>query len=305
MERTKLSYSYPQDTTSSESCLRRDPTRRRHHHRRSSSAPASSCAASIRIVAAVAAAAATIAAAASFVGAFETAARRSGSSSPSSSSLLPSCRFPLRPSRPYLSSSSLVDSSQRAAAGATSSSVALRLRPAGDDDGGDGDGGYWKRWPFAPSRTTIRAGDTVFCKRSLPHLGIYENSPYQLTSIYVQYFDEQTQKMVKLPLRSMADRDGDDDDVVVSSARGGGAAVSAASLYVTLYSPRHHPGERGTGDAVVVAPEEVGVTSVLDEWGSAAWLAVPGLFWVYVALSFYGTYHDRTGGGFGDAFWGR
>ena len=180
--------------------------------------------------------------------------------------------------------------------GATSSSVALRLRPA---DNGGGGGGDWTRWPFA-SKTTIRTGDTVFCKRSLPHLGIYENSPYELTSIYLQYFDDETQRIVKLPLRSMDDRDGDD---VVSATRG--MAVNAVSLYVTLYSPRHHPGERGTGDAVVVAPEEVGVTSVLDEWGSAAWLAVPGLFWVYVALSFYGTYHDRTGGGFGDAFWGR
>jgi hypothetical protein len=152
-------------------------------------------------------------------------------------------------------------------------------------------------------------GDTVFCTRSLPRLGIYENSSYEVTSIYVQYFDDETQTIVKVPLGCLddANADGENDDVIVAARRGGGGGMggkNAPSLYVTLYSPKYHSGGRGVGD-VVVSPEEVGMTSVRDEFTNAAWLAVPGFFWVYVAFSFYSVYHERTGGSLADAFWGR
>lgn len=70
-------------------------------------------------------------------------------------------------------------------------------------------------------------------------------------------------------------------------------------MYVTLFSPNVQK------EAVVVSPQEVGLSSVKTELGDAAWLAVPGFFWVFVASSFYNTYHERTGGSFLDAFWGR
>ncbi len=189
---------------------------------------------------------------------------------------------------------------ERTGAGeASSSSTVLYL----SDDDGDGGG---VRGSSPPKRTTISTGDTVFCKRSIPRLGIYENSSYEVTSIYVQYFDDETQRIVKLPLESL-DEVYEDNGVSAAAARrggGGGGGKNAPSLYLTLYSPKHHAGGRGTGD-VVVSPEDAGLTSVRDELGNAAWLAVPGFFWVYVALSFYSTYHDRTGGSFVDAFWGR
>lgn len=132
-------------------------------------------------------------------------------------------------------------------------------------------------------KTTVEVGDTVVCKRSLPNLGIYEDSSYEVKSIYTQYFDEDMQKIVKQPLTSL-------DDTNVANQN---------KVYMTLFSPEHH------SEAVVVSPEEVGLVSIREELGNAAWLAVPGLFWVVLAASFYNTYHERTGGSFSDAFWGR
>mmetsp|Transcript_35053 Transcript_35053/g.51382 ORF Transcript_35053/g.51382 Transcript_35053/m.51382 type:complete len:249 (+) Transcript_35053:251-997(+) len=133
-------------------------------------------------------------------------------------------------------------------------------------------------------KTTIEVGDTIACKQSIPNQGIYENSSYEITSFYTQYFDEETQKIVKQPLNSL-------DEVASSKTKD--------QVYMTLFSPQYH------SEAVIVTPEEVGLVSIRDELGSAAWLAVPGFFWVFVAASFYNTYHERTGGSFSDAFWGR
>ena len=55
----------------------------------------------------------------------------------------------------------------------------------------------------------------------------------------------------------------------------------------------------------MVSPQEVGLSSVKNELGDAAWLAVPGFFWVFVASSLYHSYHEKTGGSVLDAFWGR
>lgn len=128
-------------------------------------------------------------------------------------------------------------------------------------------------------------GDTVVCKRSLPDQGIYENASYEITSIYIQTFDEETQQVVKQQMGTLND------------------AISAQNqnerVYITLFSPQYH------SEAVVVTPEEVGLVSVKEEMGNAAWLALPGFFWVFLAASFFNTYHERTGGSFGDALLGR
>lgn len=131
-------------------------------------------------------------------------------------------------------------------------------------------------------KDTIEVGDMVVCKLSNPDLGIYENTSYELQSIYAQSFNEETQSIVKLPLNGLND-----------------PIPTGGTLYVTLFSPSTHT------EAVVVSPEEVGLSSVKNELGNAAWLAVPGFFWVFVASSFYNTYHEKTGGSFMDAFWGR
>lgn len=127
----------------------------------------------------------------------------------------------------------------------------------------------------------IEVGDTVICKLPIPNLGIYENTSYELRSVYAQSFDDETQSIVQMQLNGLND-----------------PIPRGSVMYVTLFSPNYHT------DAVVVTPEEVGLSSIRSELGDAAWLAVPGFFWVFVASSFYNTYHQRTGGNFMDAFWG-
>ena len=162
-----------------------------------------------------------------------------------------------------------------------------------DTEGDEGDDEYNPRdilgrsirgFQSSALKTAIEPGDTVVCKCEIPTLNIVENASYEVDSIYAQYFDDETQSIVKQQLSSL------DEPIPPNSER-----------YVTLYSPVYHK----DGAPVVVTPEEVSLASVRSELNSAAWLAVPGFFWVFVASSFYNIYHERTGGSFVDAFWGR
>jgi hypothetical protein len=133
--------------------------------------------------------------------------------------------------------------------------------------------------------TVIETGDTIVCKQSVPSLAIYENTSYEVVAIYAQSFNEETQQVEKKMMKCI-------DEYSSSN-------LSKSQLYISLFSPVHHK------EPVVVSPEEVGLTTVRSELGNAAWLAVPGFFWIFVASSFYNIYHERTGGSFSDAFWGR
>jgi hypothetical protein len=137
---------------------------------------------------------------------------------------------------------------------------------------------------------TITVGDTVVCRNEIPSLGIWEGRSYQLRSIYAQKFVEERQVVERVALRSM------DDPVPPGYDR-----------YVTLSSPVYitPSGGKDATFSVIVTPEEVGLVSVRRELTDSLWLALPGLFWVFVAASFYNYYHERTGGTFLDAFWGR
>lgn len=139
-----------------------------------------------------------------------------------------------------------------------------------------------RRFQSSALKETVQVGDTVVCKKAVPSLGIYDKTSYEVKSIYAQYFDDVSQSVVKQPLGSIYE-----------------TIPQGSELYMTLFSPIHH------SEPVVVSPNEVGLSSVRNELQSAAWLAVPGFFWVFVAANFYNTYHERTGGSFGDAFWGR
>ena len=157
------------------------------------------------------------------------------------------------------------------------------------------------------SQNIVEVGDTIVCKRALPSLGINENSSHVVTSIYAQYFDEKIQQIVKIPLSSLP-LDGDYDNLMAEGQQQQqGRSSISSNVYMTLLVPQSDDasvGEGGNKD-VIVTPEEVGLVSLQNELGNAIWLAVPGLFWVGLASSFYNTYHERTGGSLGDAFWGR
>jgi len=53
--------------------------------------------------------------------------------------------------------------------------------------------------------------------------------------------------------------------------------------YVVLYSPRYHE----QSGPVVVTESEVALVTIRDELTDSAWLALPGLFWVWLAWTFY------------------
>lgn len=136
----------------------------------------------------------------------------------------------------------------------------------------------------AGMKSTMEPGDTVVAKRDIPSLGIFENASYELASVYAQRFLVETQQMEKLALASLDE-----------------AVPAGYDRYVTLYSAKYHDGK----GPVVVTPEEAGLVTVRKEIVAALWLALPGFFWIFVALSFANYYHARTGGNFFDAFWGR
>lgn len=135
-------------------------------------------------------------------------------------------------------------------------------------------------------KTIVEKGDTIVCKQSVPSLQIYENTSYEVMAIYAQSFNEETQQIEKQMLNCLDE--GSSEDL-----------PSNSKLYISLFSPVHHK------QPVVVTPEEVGLATVRSELGSAVWLAIPGFFWIFVASTFFNIYHDRTGGNFADAFWGR
>ena len=135
-------------------------------------------------------------------------------------------------------------------------------------------------------KTVVETGDTIVCKQSVPSLGIFENTSYEVMAIYAQSFNEETQQIEKQMLSCIDE--GSSENLPPKS-----------QLYFSLFSPVHHK------QPVVVTPEEVGLATVRSELGSAVWLALPGLGWIVVALTFYNIYHERTGGSFSDAFWGR
>ena len=131
-------------------------------------------------------------------------------------------------------------------------------------------------------KQSVEPGDTVFCKKDIQPMGIYEGKAYELQAIYAQAFQESTQTVDKIALGSL------DTEIPPGYDR-----------YITLYNPMYQD------EPVVVTPDEVGLVSVRSELVNSMWLAIPGFFWVFVASSFYNIYHERTGGSFLDAFLGR
>ena len=170
----------------------------------------------------------------------------------------------------------------------TTTAVGGAVLRASAGGGGDGDGAGDA--PLGSSlrgltlRETVEVGDRVVCKRSVPDQGVYENASYEVRSIYVQSFDDETQTVRRVGYDSL------DDGV-----------AATGDLYMTLYSPRYHEG----GEGAVVTPDEAGLVTVRSELTEAAWLAVPGFVWIVVASTFYSVYHERTGGSLADAFLGR
>lgn len=199
-----------------------------------------------------------------------------------------------------------------------SSTISTKLRLSSKNTNNNNNEKIISSFLSSAFKTTIEVGDTIVCKRSIPNLGIIENSSHIITSIYLQYFDEEIQQIVKVPLSNLP-LDGDYDKIVTMEDHhqqqqqqkqklqdtNNRRRNKNSKVYMTLSVNQSNDSRQENSADVIVTPEEVGLISLQNELGNAAWLAVPGLFWVGLATSFYYTYHERTGGSLEDAFWGR
>ena len=116
--------------------------------------------------------------------------------------------------------------------------------------------------------TSKKVGDVVFASQDLPSLSIVQHQGYELVRVYFKGLDSQG-AVVEI----------DVDDVDGSKPE----SMTDASKYLVLYSPVYHD-DLGP---VTVAEEELVVVTLREEALGSAWLAVPGLFWVFVATRFY------------------
>lgn len=177
-------------------------------------------------------------------------------------------------------------------------------------------------------------GDWIVAKRDVPSLGIRAGAVYKIISVYLKGGNADVNVNVNVnssnsglgvevvPLQRYGDDEEKDEYQVYRRS-------NSYTKYLRVYNPRDHGSDNNSvignhdydydyedsdnendndgdgdrsNDGVVVTPEEIGLVSVKADWTEALYLAVPGFFWVFVAMSFSNYYTDRYGGGFWDAF---
>lgn len=154
--------------------------------------------------------------------------------------------------------------------------------------------------------TSINVNSLVVTKYDVPEYGIFADQTYELKSVYLQgrkvnddteqagNNEEQGKGVIEKILLSTLDLEG-----TTSTPAG-------YTRYISLYSPMYHDNDQFQGRAVIVTPEEVGLVSMKDEVLDSVLVAVPILsFWLGTIFVFAKTYHERTGGNFLDALFGR
>ena len=135
----------------------------------------------------------------------------------------------------------------------------------------------------------LAVDDWVVAKRDVPSLGIRAGAVYKILSIFLK--------------GTSADATGLGVEVVPLERYGDDNQDQRYTKYLRVYNPRDHEAIASTTEkGVVVTPEEIGLVSVKADWTEALFLAVPGFFWVFVAMAFSNYYTDRYGGNFLDAF---
>ena len=119
---------------------------------------------------------------------------------------------------------------------------------------------------------SMKVGDTIVASTdwnsSAPEYGIVRAQGYELQRVYYQGL---------LPSGEVARLDVQSLDAPPPE----GAA--SFTKYLVLYSSRYHS---DTGP-VIVRPNEVLISTMRDEIADSAWLALPGLFWVWLAYTIY------------------
>lgn len=146
----------------------------------------------------------------------------------------------------------------------------------------------------------LAVGDWVVAKRDVPSLGIRAGAAYKILSIFLKGAASASTSSAGLGVEVIPlETYGEDDE----------RRTSSSTKYLRVYNPRDHDKKdlfetetKEQEKGVLVTPEEIGLVSVKADWTQALFLAVPGLFWVFVAMAFSNYYTDRYGGSFSDAF---
>ena len=127
-------------------------------------------------------------------------------------------------------------------------------------------------------RDVVRAGDLIISGGDIPNLGIVMFQSYELQKIYYQGVVEN--EVLKVDVQTLDDA----PPAELSSA--------PTEKYLVLYSPQYHSEAATEGLArspgpVVVSQKELKIVTLAQEVADSAWLALPGLFWVYLCIRFY------------------
>ena len=128
---------------------------------------------------------------------------------------------------------------------------------------------------------SIKVGDEIIAgndyNSSSPAFGVIRFQAYKLQRVYYQGV-----------------RDGLVERVDVESLEAKPPSGCAGyTKYMCLYSSKYH----AASGPVVLSPTEVEVVRMKDEIADSAWLALPGLFWVWLAYTFW-RYGEDNGGAF-------
>ena len=122
------------------------------------------------------------------------------------------------------------------------------------------------------SKDELRVGDQVVAANdwnsSSPMYGIVRAQSYTLQRVYYQGMGDDG-KVQRIDVKTL------------EAAPPPGC--TGFTKYVSLFSRRYH----AQAGPVVVKPTEVQLLSIREEVTDSAWLALPGLFWVWLAFTIY------------------
>ena len=123
---------------------------------------------------------------------------------------------------------------------------------------------------------SMKTGDIVIAGADEAGTGGVQTQSYELRRVYFQGVSAASGTIERVEVESLASPPPD--------------GCEGYERYIELFSPRYHA-ESGP---VVVRPDEARLVALRDEVTDSLWLAIPGLFWVYVAVSFF-QYGQATG----------
>ena len=130
-------------------------------------------------------------------------------------------------------------------------------------------------------RDSIKVGDDVIAgndyNSSSPAFGVIRFQAYKLQRVYYQGVREGLVERV------------DVESLEAKPPPG----CAGYTKYMCLYSSKYH----AASGPVILSPTDVEVVRVRDEIAESAWLALPGLFWVWLAYTFW-RYGEDNGGAF-------